>query len=398
MVCSYKESIMPVVTLTAEFVRNAKCPENKSKENFYDTNITGFILEVRASGTATFALRYKDENGRQIQHKIGDSNSISFDKAKNAAKVLRSRVVLGEDPAAEKRTKRLVPTLAAFIEDRYLPYAKAEKRSWLTDVSYLKCHILPRFGACHLDKITQQEVIEFHHGMKANGFAMATANKALILLKYILNLALRWGIPGVKTNPAVGVKLYEANNSREKFLTPEETQRLYAELQISVNPQLKHIVALLLLLGCRKRELLDSRWADFDLDRRTWKIPLAKSGKSRHVPLSKAALEVLAQLPRWEGCPYLVPNPKTLKPYGSIQRSWDIARKAAGLPEVRMHDLRHSMASNMVNSGRSIYEVAKVLGHSQLKTAQRYAHLNNETLLAAVDAAADATGTNWTQP
>ena len=75
-----------------------------------------------------------------------------------------------------------------------------------------------------------------------------------------------------------------------------------------------------------------------------------------------------------------------------IQRAWDNARKAAGLPDVRLHDLRHSMASNMVNSGRSIYEVAKVLGHSQLKTTQRYAHLSQETLLAAVDAAAAATG------
>ena len=389
---------MPVVNLTAAFVRDAVCPEGKSKENFYDTTITGFILEVRSSGGKTYAVRYRDEHNRQCQHKIGDSKSISFDKAKTAAQVIRSRVVLGEDPAAEKRIKRMVPTLAEFCEDRYLPYIKAEKRSWLTDVSYLRCHILPRFGASHLDKITQQEVIEFHHGMRTNGFAMATANKALILLKYILNLALRWGIPGVKSNPAIGVKLYEANNSREKFLTPEETQRLHAELQKSVNTQLKFIVALLLLLGCRKRELLDSRWSDFDLERRTWRIPLAKSGKSRHVPLSKAALEVLAQLPRWDGCHFLLPNPKTMKPYGSIQRSWDIARKAAGLPEVRMHDLRHSMASNMVNSGRSIYEVAKVLGHSQLKTTQRYAHLSQETLLAGVDAAADATGVNWSPP
>jgi integrase len=389
---------MPVVTLSAEFVRNAVCPEGKAKENYYDTAITGFILEVRASGGKTYALRYKDPHKKQIQHKIGDAKSISFDKARNAAQIIRSRVVLGEDPSAEKRIKRMVPTLAEFYNDRYLPFAKAEKRSYLTDVSYLRCHLLPRFGNCHLDTITHQDIIEFHHGMKANGFAMATANKALILIKYLMNLAMRWGIPGVKSNPAIGVKLYEANNARERFLTQEETQRLYSELQKSVNPQLKYIVALLLLLGCRKRELLDSRWTDFDLDRRTWKIPLAKSGRSRHVPLSKAALEILAQLPRWDNCPFVVPNPHTLKPYASIQRSWDIARKAAGLPDVRCHDIRHTHASNLVNSGRSIYEVAKILGHSQLKTTQRYAHLSQETLLAAVDAGADATGINWSQP
>jgi integrase len=131
---------------------------------------------------------------------------------------------------------------------------------------------------------------------------------------------------------------------------------------------LKYIVPLLLLLGCRKRELLDAKWEEFDLDRRIWRIPMSKSGKSRHVPLSKAALEIIHKLPRFEGCSYLLPNPDTLKPYSQIHKAWNNARITAGLPDVRMHDLRHSMASNMVNSGRSIYEVSQVLGHSQLKT------------------------------
>ena len=209
--------------------------------------------------------------------------------------------------------------------------------------------------------------------------------------------ALKRNIPDVESNPAVGSQHFEANNARERFFTAEETQRLRDALEKSKNPQLKNIFALLLLLGCRKHELLYSRWEDFDLERRTWRIPMAKSGRSRHVPLSKAALEILTQLPRFENCPYVVPNPETLKPYVQIHRSWDNARKAGGLPEVRMHDLRYSMASNMVNSGRSIYEVANVLGHAQLKTSQRYAHLSQETLLEAVDAAANATGTNWGQ-
>ena len=124
---------------------------------------------------------------------------------------------------------------------------------------------------------------------------------------------------------------------------------------------------------------------------------MSKSGKSRHVPLSKAVLDIIQKLPRFDGCPYLLPSNLTMKPFSQIHKAWNNARVAAGLPDVRMHDLRHSMASNMVNSGRSIYEVAKVLGHSQLKTTQRYAHLSQETLLEAVDAAAEATGTDWGQ-
>jgi integrase len=386
---------MPIATLNTQFVNNATCPPGKAKENYYDTAITGFILEVRATGGKTYALRYKDNYGRQIQHKIGDSKSISFDKARNAAQIIRSRVVLGENPSAEKRIKRLVPTLAEFITDRYLPHVKRSKRSPQTDESYLRCHILPRFGLMHMDQITEKMVVDFYHGLKAKGYAIGTANQAFIMLKTIFSSAIKWGIPGITANPTSGVKLLEANNARERYLSVEETQRLRDALEKSKNPQLKHIILLLLLLGCRKRELLDSRWSDFDLERRSWRIPMSKTGKARHVPLSYAVLEILAQLPRYANCPFLIPNPDNLKPYKSIFTGWDNARKEAGLPDVRLHDLRHSAASFMVNSGRSIYEVAKILGHSQLKTTERYAHLSQETLLAAVDSAADATGLTW---
>jgi len=387
---------MPIIQLSADFVRNAVCPDGKSKENFYDIAITGFILEVRSSGGKTYAVRYRDEHNRQCQHKIGDSKSISFDKARNAAQVIRSRVVLGEDPAAEKRTKKLVPTLEEFCRDRYMPAVKMSNRSWKSTESYLRCHILPQFGKCHLDTITQQDITAWYHAIRTNGYAMGTANLALIRLKHIFNLAIKWNdIPGVKSNPAVGVRIFDANNARETYLSVEETQRLRVAVENSRNPQLKYIVALLLLLGCRKSELLNATWDQFDLERRSWRIPLSKSGKSRHVPLSNAALEVLAQLPKVDGCPYVVPNLETLKPFVQIHRAWDNARKAAGLPEVRMHDLRHSAASFLINSGCSIYSIASILGHSQLKTTQRYAHLSQETLLAAVDAAATATGTNW---
>mgnify|MGYP003391771654 CR=1 FL=1 len=103
-------------------------------------------------------------------------------------------------------------------------------------------------------------------------------------------------------------------------------------------------------------------------------------------------MQVLAQLPRWEGCPYVVPNPKTRKPYVSFFIAWDSARKKAGLPDVRIHDLRHSFASFLINGGQSIYTVMKLLGHTQLKTTQRYSHLSPQTLLDATDAAANAAG------
>ena len=151
------------------------------------------------------------------------------------------------------------------------------------------------------------------------------------------------------------------------------------------------------MTGCRKRELLDAKWDEFSIERRSWRIPMSKSGKARHVPLSDAALAILAELPRWDRCPYVVPNPKTMKPYTSVFNAWDRARRAAGLPEVRMHDLRHSAASNMVNAGQSLYVVGTVLGHANVITTKRYAHLSSESLLAAVNAGTKAMGTDWTK-
>lgn len=110
------------------------------------------------------------------------------------------------------------------------------------------------------------------------------------------------------------------------------------------------------------------------------------------MPLSEGVLRLLEQVPRFADCPYVVPNPKSKKPFVSIFCSWNTARTKAGMPELRMHDLRHSFASFLINAGRSLYEVQSILGHTQLKTTQRYSHLSQTTLLDAADAAVGAAG------
>ena len=384
---------MPVVTLSADYVRNLELPAS-GKIDHYDTTIKGFILETRASGGKTWALRFRDTHGVQKQHKIGDAASITFEKARLAAQQLRSQVVLTGTVAEDRKTKRLIPTLAEFTETHYRKFILGYKKSFETDESFLRNHLLPKFGALHLDELQQKTVIEFHHSLKASGYAAATANRAVILLSFMYTVAKKFKVPGSETNPAAGVPLFETV-SRERYLIPEETHRLRLAIEDSDNPQLKYIVALLILCGCRKSELLDSRWDAIDLERKSWRIPVTKNGKPRHVPLSSSALSVLAQVPRWEGCPYVLSNPKTKLPYVSIFCSWNTARKQAGLPEVRIHDLRHSFASNCINQQVSIYEVSKLLGHAQVSTTARYSHLSRETLLAAVEASANATGTDW---
>ncbi|RYZ87515.1 MAG: site-specific integrase, partial [Proteobacteria bacterium] len=151
------------------------------------------------------------------------------------------------------------------------------------------------------------------------------------------------------------------------------------------------------LTGCRKREILDAKWSEIDMEKQVFRLPMerAKTAKSRFVPLSDQAMEVLRSLPRWDGCPYVVPNPKTRKPFTSIFASWNRARKAVGLSDVRIHDCRHSFASWLVEAGYSIYIVSKALGHSSSRTTERYAHVSDSTLRGASNAAANLIGSDW---
>ncbi len=211
-------------------------------------------------------------------------------------------------------------------------------------------------------------------------------------MRYAFNLAIKWEIPGVKSNPSKDVPLFDDHAKKERYLTQEETQRLYSAVQKSDNPMLQYIIPMLILTGARKREVLDARWEDFDLEHRRWRIPITKAGKPRHVPLSDGVLRLLGQIPRTDDCPFVFANPTTGKPYVSVFSSWNTARKKVGLRDVRMHDLRHSFASFLVNAGRSLYEVQRILGHTQIKTTQRYAHLSQDTLVDAANVAFAHTG------
>jgi integrase len=183
------------------------------------------------------------------------------------------------------------------------------------------------------------------------------------------------------------VPLLEVNNKKERYLSQEEAKRLYDAVCESQNPMLRYVVPLLILTGARKREVLDAKWEDFDLERRIWRIPTTKAGKPRHVPLADGALTLLSTTPRTDGCPWAFANPDTGKPYFSVYCAWHTARTKAGLADVRMHDLRHSFASLLINNGRTLYEVQHILGHTQAKTTARYAHLSRDTLLAAANTA-----------
>lgn len=378
---------MPKAKLDSAFAAAAACEPGKTKTDWYDETVTGFVLECRSSGGKTYYLRYQDQGGRQKQHKIGRHEDVPFAKAKKAAERLRSDVVLGGDPGAEKALARSIP-LYSELAAMHLDHAKSYQRSYADTEMYVRRHLLPKWGKARLTDISSRAVAQWLSEKGAEGLAPATVEKIRVVLGRSFVLGASWDVPGCDRNPTRGIPRKPLNNARERFLSAEEAARLRLAVAESQNPQLKHIVGLLLLTGARVRELLDARWEHVDVERRAWLIPTSKTGKPRYVPLSGAALAIVETLPRFKGCPWLVPNPETLKPFVSIRHGWLRAIRVAKLPGLRIHDLRHSAASFMVNSGVDLFAVGKVLGHASYQSTQRYSHLANDTLLKAVEAGA----------
>lgn len=376
---------MAKITLTPSNVESAKCPADKRKVDLFDVRTKGLLLEVRATGGRTYYLRYTSARGKICQLKLADARDVTLAQARQLADQTRTTLAMGEDPKEAKKALRAVPTFAKFVEDDFLPHIRSYKRSWQSDVSLLNNHLLPAFGSRYMDTITRRDVQKLITGRREMGKAPGTCDRMLILARHIFNCALKWKTPGVKSNPAKEVELLNVDNKRERYLNEDEVRRLHDAVQASENPMLKYIVPMLLMTGARKRELLDARWEDFDYETRQWKIPFTKGGKPRYVPMSDGVLGILEAVPRIEGSPYVFPNPDTKKPFVTIHYTWDTARKKAGLQDVRLHDLRHSFASILINSGRSLYEVQHLLGHTQVKTTERYAHLQQDTLMRAAN-------------
>lgn len=375
---------MPVVDLTASFVRKAACPEGAEKINFFDSRQRGFLVEIRASGRKTYYQRFRDERGRERQFKIGRADIVTMEQARRKGRSVFARAILGEDSQQRREELRAIPTLEAFVRDRYIPFVATYKRSWRTDETILRHHALPQLGKLALDEIKAEHIVDVVARMKAKGLAASTANRVLVILRYIYNLAIKWRVPGIASNPTTGIEL-GPEIQRNRYLTKEEAQVLSAAIANDENRTAANAIMLLLLTGARRNEITQARWEHVFWDERKLHVPISKSGKPRWISLSASAIGLLRSIPRCAGNDYIFPAPTTGRPSPSLWFPWKRIRDRAGLGDVRLHDLRHSFASFLVNEGVSLYVVQGLLGHANAKTTQRYAHLQSDTLSRATD-------------
>jgi integrase len=365
-------------------VRHAACPSGQRKLDYFDSKQRGFLIEIRASGRKTYYQRYCDERGRERQFKIGRADVLTTEQARKLGRSILARAVLGENPQLRRQELRAIPSLAAFVADKYLPFVKTYKRSWSTDETVLRIHVLPSLGKMALDEITAEHIIALIARMRSDGYAVGTSNRVVMILRYMYNLASKWKIPGVVQNPTRGIELGQ-EAQRNRFLTREEAQRLVDALTVDENRTAANAILLLMLTGGRRNEITQAKWEHVLWKERKLLVPLSKSGKPRWIALSTSAMSLLDSIPRLPGCDYIFPSPITNRPCPSLWFPWRRIRARAGLQDVRLHDLRHSFASFLVNEGVSLYVVQALLGHANARTTQRYAHLASDTLTDATE-------------
>jgi integrase len=383
---------------------------------FYDTDLTGFGLKASPTGALSFIVEYRPgAGGRSVSKRrmvIGTPKTLTPEEARNQASGILARVRLGEDPAAARSNARkaenISDLLTSFMDDHIR--AKRKARTAKLFQGYIKNHIEPALGTHKAPTLSRAEVERLHRAIGRTN--PVTANRVLALIGAAYAYGSRSGhLPENMTNPASGIEKFR-EQVRERFLSEAELLRLGEAIReaetvgirwvkasnskhapkpenriTNIGPHAAAALRLLVFTGARLREILDLQWEYVDLDRGLLFLPDSKTGK-KTVVLGGAALAVLQGLPRVGK--FVIAGNDGDKPRADLQRPWALVSKRADLIGLRLHDLRHSFASVGVGSGIGLPIMGKLLGHSNSKTTERYAHLAADPLRRASDAIAGA--------
>ena len=370
---------------------------------FWDRELTGFGVRVYPSGGKVYVAQARGPEGPK-RVTVGRHGVLTAEQARQRAALIIARVKAGEAPLPEPLAVKQAdgPTVAdlaeRFLEDYAAVRYKPGTLAWTRTA--LRRYIVPEFGKLTLEAVERAQVTELHHRLYASP---STANTVVRTLSLMYRLAESWGMVPEGCNPCRAIAKYP-QRKRERFLTDEEFIRLGKVLDDSgerggVSPSAVAALRLLMLTGCRKSEILTLRWEHVVLEAGELRLPDSKTG-ARVVPLSPSAVKVLAALPRSPDTPWVIPGRKPGTHLRALGDAWEVIRARAVLEGVRIHDLRHSFASRALALGESLPMIGKLLGHSQMETTSRYAHLARDSVhesaaRIAESLATDILGNDW---
>lgn len=365
----------------------------------WDRDLKGFGLRVEPSGAKTFIIRYRVGGGRRgtrRQTVIGRLGKITPAQARKKATVQLATITLGQDPQGAIEARRAELTMTELC-DTYLAEGVGTKKASTLKLDGIRIerHIKPRLGGKKVSDVGRGDIerlmMEIADGRIRAGATPHTrggktaATRTVGLLMGIFNFAVARKMR--IDNPAKGLKRFK-DKSRERFLSPAEMGRLGDVLKAMADQDMNihhlAIFRLLALTGARKSEIACLKWTEVDFNHSCLRLGDSKSGQ-KVIALGPPAIEVLGGVGS-DRSGYVFPDPRDAGlPIRNLDWAWVKVRNAAGLQDVRPHDLRHSFASAGVLGGASLLLISKLLGHSDVRTTQRYAHLGDEPVRAAVD-------------
>jgi integrase len=378
--------------LTDAIVKRLPRPAKGNRITYDDT--PGFGVRVTAGGARSFIVNYTTRGGRERRYTIGSvDDDWKTTDARDEAKRLKRLVDEGGDPLGDIEDERAAPTVADLIE-RFLAEHVVRKRP-NTGSAYARMidlHVRPHFGAHTKVADVRFEHIDGLHQKITKAGRTYQANRVIAVLSKMFSLAVRWRMRD--DNPVKGIERnYESK--RKRYLNPEELARLVDALNRYEDQQTANIFRMLLLTGARRGEVLAMEWGSLDLRAGIWtKLGSTTKQKSDHVvPLSAPARQLLSEMqdayirqhPKKPLPQYVFPGNGERGHVVEVKRTWRAITKAAGIDGLRVHDLRHSFASQLASGGASLPLIGALLGHSTPNTTARYAHLFDDPQRAAVE-------------
>lgn len=351
--------------------------------DFYDDDLKGFGVRVRPSGRRTYFVMMRHKYVMR-RFTIGSHGAVTAEAARLKAKQIISDLAIDKNPTAEQEAVRNSVTVRSLGErfiDEYVPCHLKPS----TGGEYRRCveiFINPEIGTMKLVSVERTDIAKIHHQLRHIPYQ---ANRVLGVLSIMFNLAESWSLRPAFSNPCRGVRKYK-EKKRERFLNRDELRRLGEALKIEEEfaPSAVACIRLLLLTGCRLGEIQTLKWSYLDLDTCLAFLPDSKTGR-KTLYLGSVAVKLLKSLPRRLDNPFVVMGDIEAQHLTDMQKPWRRIRKLADLPDVRIHDLRHTFASTGVALGQGLPIIGKLLGHTQPQTTARYAHLAATPALEVAD-------------